>query len=81
MKEEFVRKPRMNGYTTITTRVPKGLADAIRNLCFSMSKQEGRLVTTSEIVREYLQKLCPIEKQKDFFTTEKKRRLRRTKIE
>jgi hypothetical protein len=77
MKEDIERKPRMNGYTTITARVPKDLADHVRKLCFSMSKQEGRLVTTSELVRNFLKELCPVEKQASFFTTEKKRRLRR----
>lgn len=79
MKEDLVRKPKMNGYVTITTRVPKDLADHVKKMCFSMSKQEGRLVTISEIIRNFLKDLCPTEKQADFFTTEKKTRMKRKK--
>ena len=79
MKEDIIRKPKMNGYVTVTTRVPKELAEHVKKMCFSMSKQEGRLVTISEIIRNHLKELCPAEKQADFFTTEKKKRLRRKK--
>ncbi len=60
---------------TVTIRVPVNMAKCLKSLCISMSKQEGRVVSVSEFIRNTMVQFCPKEKQMDFMkpTGEKKK--------
>lgn len=51
---------------TVTIRVPVNMAKCLKSLCISMSKQEGRVVSVSEFIRNTMVQFCPKEKQMDF---------------
>lgn len=61
---------------TVTCRMTKKLADHLRKIAISMSKQQGRVISVSEFIRETMKQCYPIPEQDDLFTT-RKRRLKR----
>lgn len=62
---------------TVTCRMPKEMADHLRRIAISMSKQSGRVVSLSEFIRETMVKLYPIPKQEIMFPQKERKKLRR----
>lgn len=65
--------------TTITVRVPINMAKSLKSLCLSMSKQEGRFISVSELVRNTMVQFCPKEKQMDFIHSPKYQKTKKFK--
>lgn len=63
---------------TVTCRMPRKLADHLKRIAISMSKQEGRVISLSEFIRETMIQYYPIAEQSDLFEN-KKRRLKKIK--
>lgn len=63
---------------TVTCRMPRKLADHLKRIAISMSKQQGRVISMSEFIRETMIAYYPITEQADLFSEKKPKRLRRT---
>jgi len=53
--------------SSISARIPKEMADDLKLLCITLSKARGTVFTLSELLRETLLPLCPIDKRKGYF--------------
>ena len=73
------QKKESNKLSTITARIPKEMAEQLKQLCISMSKQEGRIISVSHLIRESLKPFVKIPVQEDIFS-KKKRRLKKDSL-
>ena len=56
----------------ITIRIPTEMARQLKQLCISMSKQEGKVIGISEFIRDLIKPFIKVEKQGDMFKKNKK---------
>jgi hypothetical protein len=53
--------------TRMTIRAPSQMIQKLRLVCISMSKQQGKLITVSEFIRNLIYPFVKMEKQEDLF--------------
>ena len=62
---------------TVTCRMPRKLAEHLKKIAISMSKQQGKVISLSEFIRATMLQYYPISEQAELFGEKKQRRLKR----
>jgi hypothetical protein len=66
-----------NNYEIVSIRLPKNVKKHLKQICISLSKQEGEVISLSEFIRSTMIQTYPLPKQLTLFEKLPLRRLKR----